>query len=169
MAQSKGNIAARVTEILRPTVEGLGFSIWDVEYVKEGAAWHLRITIDHPDGVDINGCETVHRAVDPVLDEYDPIEDAYYLEVSSPGLEREIRTPEHYTACLGETVEVKFFTAIDGRKGLVGELKAYSPETEQVTVVLAGGEEIAVARKQISKCNIYFDFENDTVTEETEK
>ena len=86
MASSKGNIAARVTDVISPVVSELGYEIWDVEYVKEGADWHLRVTIDSPNGININDCEKVHRAIDPVLDEYDPIEDAYYLDVSSPGL-----------------------------------------------------------------------------------
>ena len=169
---SKGNIAARVTEMIAPVVNGLGYDIWDVDYVKEGADWHLRVTIDSPNGIDINDCEKVHRAIDPVLDEFDPIEDAYYLDVSSPGLEREIRTPEHYNACAGERIEVKLFTAYEGMKGFVGKLIGYAPESDSVTVEIGGGREITVTRKQISKCNMYFDFDSDNLdnlTEETEK
>ena len=166
---SKGNIAARVTEMICPVVKELGYDIWDVEYVKEGADWHLRVTIDSPNGIDINDCEKVHRAIDPVLDEFDPIEDAYYLDVSSPGLEREIRTPEHYTACIGERVEVKLFTAYEGMKNFVGRLVGYDVENDTVTVELAVGKSVAVTRKQISKCNMYFDFDNDSLMEETEK
>ena len=168
MASSKGNIAARVGDIILPVVSELGYDIWDVEYVKEGADWHLRVTIDSPDGIDINDCEKVHRAIDPVLDEADPIEDAYYLDVSSPGLEREIRTEKHYLACIGEKVEVKLFTAHDGMKSFVGRLVKYSESDENVTVEV-GSKEITVSKKQISKCNIYFDFDNDILTEDTEK
>ena len=163
---SKGNIAARVSELIYPTVTELGYSIWDVEYVKEGADWHLRVTIDSPNGIDINDCEKVHRAIDPVLDESDPIEDAYYLDVSSPGLERDIRTPEHYKACVGEKIEVKLFTAHEGMKNFVGKLEAYSDEGETVTVAITAEKKVTVTRKQISKCNVYFDFDNDTLTKE---
>ena len=166
---SKGNIAARVTEMIAPVVKELGYDIWDVEYVKEGADWHLRVTIDSPNGIDINDCEKVHRAIDPVLDEFDPIEDAYYLDVSSPGLEREIRTPEHYNACAGEKIEVKLFAAHEGMKSFVGKLIGYFPENDSVTVELGGGKEVTVTRKQISRCNMYFDFDNDKIMEETEK
>jgi len=168
MASSKGNIAARVTEVISPVVAELGYEIWDVEYVKEGADWHLRVTIDSENGIDITDCEKVHRAIDPVLDEFDPIEDAYYLDVSSPGLERDIRTPEHYNACTGEKVEIKLFTAFDGMKSFVGTLIGYLPDTDSVTVEIAGGREVTVTRKQISKCNVYFDFDNDSLMEETE-
>ena len=90
--RSGGNIVASVRAAIAPVVEGLGYSIWDLEYVKEGADWFLRVTIDSPSGITIDDCETVHRAIDPVLDEVDPIEGAYHLEVSSPGIERELRT-----------------------------------------------------------------------------
>lgn len=166
---SKGNIAARVTDIIRPTVEGLGYEIWDVEYVKEGAAWHLRVTLDSPNGIDIDDCEKVHRAIDPILDEADPIEDGYYLDVSSPGLERELRTAEHYIACVGETVEVKLYTAFNGVKGFIGKLTAYDPESDSAEFAFDNGEALKLERKLISKCNIYFDFDNDILTEDAEK
>lgn len=169
MATSKGNIAARITELIRPTIEELGYDIWDVEYVKEGAAWHLRVTLDSENGISIDDCERAHRAIDPVLDEADPIEDAYYLDVSSPGLEREIRTEAHFLACIGETVEVKLFTSLDGMKGFIGELTAYDKDTATAAFALAGGESVSLERKQISRCNVYFDFDNDILTEDTEK
>ena len=168
MASSKGNIAARVSDLIRPTVAELGYSIWDVEYVKEGADWHLRVTIDSPNGIDITDCEKVHRAIDPILDETDPIEDGYYLDVSSPGLERDIRTPEHYKACVGEKIEVKLFAAHEGMKSFVGKLVNYSDDDETVSVAISANKTVTVTRKQISKCNVYFDFDNDTLMEETE-
>ncbi|MBR2460774.1 MAG: ribosome maturation factor RimP [Clostridia bacterium] len=169
MASSKGNIAARVTELILPAVIELGYSIWDVEYVKEGADWHLKITIDSPNGIYVEDCEKVSRAIDPILDEADPIEEHYYLDVSSPGIERDIRTPDHYKACVGEKIEVKLYTAMEGMKSFVGVLAEYSDEADTVTVELSGGKSIAVGRKQISRCNIYFDFEKEFVTEETDK
>lgn len=89
--------ASAVRELIEPTVTELGYDIWDVEYVKEGADMHLRITIDSEDGIDIDDCEKVHRAIDPLIDEADPIEESYLLEVSSPGIERRLRTPEHFS------------------------------------------------------------------------
>lgn len=168
MASAKGNIAARVTEIIRPVIDELGYDIWDVEYVKEGAAWHLRITIDSSDGIDIDDCEKVHRAIDPVLDEFDPIEEAYYLDVSSPGLEREIRTAEHYSACLGEMVEVKLYTASsEGLKSFVGKLENFDAGNDTVEFSI-GEKHVTLERKKISKCNVYFDFDNDFLTEDSE-
>ena len=119
-------------------------------------------------GIDINDCEKVHRAIDPVLDEADPIEDAYYLDVSSPGLEREIRTAKHYLACIGEKVEVKLFTAHEGMKSFIGKLVGYSEADDSVTVEV-GSRDVTVSRKQISKCNVYFDFDNDILTEDAKK
>lgn len=169
MASSKGNIASRVEKLIRPKVQELGYDIWDVEYVKEGADWHLRITIDSPNGIDINDCEKTHRALDPVLDEADPIEDAYYLDVSSPGLEREIRVPAHYIACIGEKVEIKLFTAYEGQKSFVAVLRAYDDDKDVVTAEQENGNVVTLERKLISRCNVYFDFDNDKLMEETEK
>lgn len=107
MSNSRKNIAETVTEIIKPYVEAQGCSLWDVEYVREGAKQILRITIDREDGVDINHCEAVHRAIDPVLDETDPIPVQYYLEVSSPGVERELRLPFHFTYAVGPKCRFK--------------------------------------------------------------
>ena len=122
MAGNHKNIADTVWELILPTVLEQGCSLWDVEYVKEGARRILRITIDREEGVDIERCEAVHRAIDPLLDEADPIPDAYYLEVSSPGVEREIRRPFHYEVMKGLAVDVKLFTAVDGVKQISGVL-----------------------------------------------
>lgn len=88
----KKSIKDTVREAISPTVTELGYRIWDIEYSKIGADYHLEITIDSNAGIGIEDCERVHRAIDPILDECDPIEGFYYLEVSSPGIERELRT-----------------------------------------------------------------------------
>ncbi len=155
MANSRKNIAETVTEIISPYVEAQGCSLWDVEYVKEGARQILRITIDREDGVDIEHCEAVHRAIDPVLDETDPIPVQYYLEVSSPGVERELRLPFHFEYALGMTVDLHFFTAFEGVKQMTGTLNAFDKETDVLDV---GGK--IIPRDKISKANIHFDFEN---------
>ena len=106
------NTANTVREIIEPIAESLGYIVWDVEYLREGANNILRITIDSEEGVGIDDCEKMHRAIDPVLDEHDPIEQAYYLEVSSPGLERQIKNEFQAELCLGLDVNVKLYANI---------------------------------------------------------
>ena len=100
-------VASTVKALAETIGDELGYFIWDVEYVKEGARRILRITIDNEEGITIEDCEKFHRAIDPVLDEADPIVEAYYLEVSSPGIERELKNEMHIAACEGWQVEVK--------------------------------------------------------------
>jgi ribosome maturation factor RimP len=149
--KSAKNIATEVEALISPVAEELGYYIWDVSYVKEGTEWFLRITIDSENGINIDDCENMSRAIDPLLDEADPIEDAYRLEVSSPGIEREIKTDFHLSKCLGETVEAKFYAPLNGAKSVIGVLKAY--DSENVTV-----DEMVIPRKSIAKMNIYFEF-----------
>ena len=144
----KKSIKDAVRELIEPTVNDLGYMIWDVLYSKIGADYHLEITIDKEGGIDIDDCEKVHRAIDPIIDEADPIEDFYYLEVSSPGLERELRTDDHINACLGEAVEAKLFAAHEGRKSVVGILESY--EDRNVTID-EDGTKTVIARADISK------------------
>ncbi len=124
----KQNVAEAVAALLSSTVEELGYTLWDVEYAKEGADWHLTVTIDSPAGITIDDCERVHRAIDPILDEADPIEGAYILNVSSPGVERVLRTEAHLSASVGERVELRFFAAVDGQKAVRGTLTAFDGE-----------------------------------------
>lgn len=157
MPSGAKNTAETVRELLEPQVNGLGYQIWDVEYVKEGAEYHLRVTIDSPEGINIDDCEKVHRFIDPILDEADPIEASYILEVSSPGIERELRLPRHFEACIGETVTLKLFAPVDGQKKLVGKLLAYDPDNGSITVE-CGEKTIALPRASVSKANIYYEF-----------
>ena len=152
-------IAETVRELLQDTVEGLGYELWDVEYVKEGSRWYLRITIDNADGISIDDCEKVHRTIDPMLDEADPIADSYYLEVSSPGLERILRLPAHFAAFIGEKIQCKLFQAIDGVRIPVGILTDYNAETDTVTME-CGEQSLSIPRANISRANVVFDFEN---------
>ena len=151
----KKSIKDTVREAITPTVTELGYSIWDIVYSKIGADYHLEITIDSEAGINIEDCEKVHRAIDPILDECDPIEGFYYLEVSSPGIERELRTREHIELSLGERVEAKLFTAKDGRKSVIGTL--VSVDDEGVVI----GEETAETKllhSDISKLTtVYFE------------
>lgn len=133
------NIASVAEKIITPCVEELGYRVWDVEFVKEGAGWYLRITIDSDDGIDIDDCEKVSRAISPLLDEADPIEQNYTLEVSSPGLERTLRTPQHFAACIGEEIEVRLYSPDEsGRKAYKGTL--VSSDDERFTIETDGTE-----------------------------
>lgn len=161
------NIAGTVRELVAATVESMGFMLWDVLYEKEGASWYLRIIIDREEGVDINDVEAVHRALDPIIDEADPIEDFYYLEVSSPGVERELRLPMHYEAFIGELVTAKLFTALEGipafagRKEITARLTAYNGETGEITLT-EGDNSVTLTPKNVARINVYYDFSADT-------
>ena len=155
MKNGTKNVAAVVSELIAPVAEELGYFLWDVEFVKEGSRHILRVTIDSEEGINIDDCEKMHRAIDPVLDEADPIENAYYLEVSSPGIERELRTTEHILACIGETVEVKLYAPVDGTKSFNGILAGCENGKISVTV----GENVKVFdRKDVAKIKTVFDF-----------
>ena len=151
----KKSIKDTVREAIEPTVTELGYRIWDVTYSKIGADYHLEITIDHDDGIGIDDCERVHRAIDPILDECDPIEGFYYLDVSSPGLERELRTDEHLELSIGQTVEIKLFAARDGAKSYSGRLDGFDADT---LTVISGDESISFERKDISKIKTVYEF-----------
>lgn len=153
----KKPIRETVREAIEPTVCELGYRIWDITYSKIGADYHLEITIDSDDGIGIDDCEKVHRAIDPILDECDPIEGFYYLEVSSPGVERELRSDEHIALSVGVKVEAKLFAAKDGAKSIIGELKSYDGAT---VVIERDGNDVSIDKKEISKLTtVYFDTE----------
>lgn len=120
------SIAEKVYGLVKDTVESCGVTLWDVRFVKEGASHYLRIFIDKPEGVNINDCTDVSHAVDPVIDEADPIDCSYYLEVCSAGIERELCRPHHFEYGIGKEVTVKLFKAIDGKKEFTGILKSYN-------------------------------------------
>ncbi len=157
MANKKnGSVADIVTSLAAPLAEELGYSLWDVEYVREGAEYYLRITIDSEEGITIDDCETFSRAIDPILDEADPITDSYHLEVSSPGVERDIKTPEHIAYCLGETVEARLFAPLEGSRVHRGTLQGLD---EEGNVLLAIGENtLAIPRSAISRMTTVFEF-----------
>ena len=122
MKKSNGGVVGAVRKIAEPLANELGYVLWDVEYVKVGADMYLRITIDSEEGITIEDCERMHRAIDPLLDEADPIEDAYHLEVSSPGIERELKEDWQINACEGWDVEVRLYAPLDGAKSYLGVL-----------------------------------------------
>ena len=108
-----------------PIVEEQGCSLWDVEYVKEAGTWYLRVLIDKEGGVNISDCEAISRAIDPILDEKDPIPDSYSFEVCSAGLERQLKRPSDFERFMGSSVTVRLYTAKDGAKEHTGILTGY--------------------------------------------
>ena len=120
--KKKGSTVEIVWEMAQPIADRLGLSIWDVNYVKEGADWFLRIFIDKEEGIWINDCTDVSYAIDPILDEADIIDKSYYLEVCSTGLERELLRPEHFEKMKGREVTVNLYRAVDGEKTFCGTL-----------------------------------------------
>ena len=155
----KEEIMAKIEELvsaaIQDTVTGLGYEIYDVEYLKEGSSWYLRIYIDKPEGVSIEDCEAVSRAIDPVIDELNPIKTAYSLEVSSPGLERVLRKPEHFEKNLNKLVEVSLFKAVNGSKKAQGILK--SADLEKITIEVEN-EMMEFNRQDVSKVNLVYEF-----------
>lgn len=145
-------VADVVAALARPIVEDAGCELWDVEYIKEGGRWYLRIFIDNNDGVSTEHCEKVSRTIEPVLDEKDPIQDAYILEVSSAGLERVLKRSEHYEKSLGKKVLVSLYTPRNGSKAIEGVLTAH--DADKVTV---NNERIKI--KDIAKINLTFSWE----------
>lgn len=116
------NIETKVENLIQPIIHDLGYELYDVQYLKEGKDYYLRITIDKSEGITIQDCENVNRAIDEILDEADFINTAYFLEVSSPGLERILRKPWHFEKQIGNQIQVKLFQAIEKQKELQGIL-----------------------------------------------
>lgn len=152
----KKNIAGTVRELVTPVAEQMGIILWDVEYVKEGSKKILRITIDSEEGIDINTCETFHRTIDPMLDEADPIDEPYYLECTSPGLEREIKTDSHIEMCIGEKVELKLYAPKNNSKSFTGTLIGLSEEGK--IVIEFNGENVEFEKNEVAKMHTVFDF-----------
>ena len=133
-----------VAALARPAVEELGFTLYDVEFVKEYGNWVLTLFIDKPEGVTIDDCEAVSRAVDPILDEADPIEQQYYLSVSSLGLDRPLKKDADYARNLHKEISVKLYAPRDGKKELAGKLIAYDAEA---FTIAANGAELRIERR----------------------
>ena len=135
-------------ELVRPLCEQAGVSLWDVEFEKEGGQYMLTVTVDHPEGVNIDQCEKVSRALDPMLDakEFDDMP-SYTLCVSSAGLARRLKRPEHFEAFMGQTVEVGLYKALNGAKQIEGTLAGYDDGAVTLDV---GGERIVFEPKDIA-------------------
>jgi len=144
-------VADKVFALVKDTVEAQGVTLWDVRFVKEGAAYYLRLFIDSPEGISIDDCTNVSHAVDPIIDEADPIDGSYYLEVCSAGLGRELVHDAHFTAMLGCEVRIRLFKALDGKKEFIGTLQSFADNT---VVIKSGESELSFPRKDIAKATL---------------
>lgn len=151
----KETYESRTETLLRPIAAAHGVEIYDVEYVKEGSDWYLRAYIDKPEGVNINDCEAVSRALSQKLDEEDFISGAYILEVSSPGLGRQLKKDKHLERSIGEEVELKLYKPIDRHKEYAGVLKAYDKDT---ITIQTDEQELVFAKTDIALLRLAFDF-----------
>ena len=140
-------ITDAVTRLAAPLAEELGLELWDVEYVREAGQWFLRVYIDKEGGVSINDCEALSRALDPVLDEADPIPDSYVFEVSSAGAERELKRPGDFERFMGSPVEVRLYRPYEGSKTWTGRLAGYEGGAVRLET---GGKEILFDKAQVA-------------------
>lgn len=122
---ASGNIESKVQNLLEKIINDLGYDLYDVVYEKEGKDYYLRIIIDKEDGIDINDCEKVNNAINDILDEADLIKDQYFLEVSSPGVERTLRKDKHYLSQIGNEILIKLYKPIEKKKEIQGILEEY--------------------------------------------
>ena len=161
MKKSGGSVAAIVKALAEPVAQELGYELWDVEFVKEGADYFLRITIDSDEGITIDDCERMHRAIDPILDDADPIESSYHLEVSSPGVERELKTDRHVEVCEGWDVEVRLYAPIDGAKTFTGELLPLGEDRAICVACAPDGKVRAFPRASVASLRTRYDFDEE--------
>ena len=152
MAEKKASTTEKVWQIAAPIAETLGLTLWDVRFVKEGADWFLRVFIDKEGGVSIDDCEAMSRALDAPLDEQDPIPQSYCLEVSSPGLERELTRPRHFEQMEGQPVTVTLIRPQNGQKVLAGTLAGYRDGV--ILLKLENGETMEIIKKETASVNL---------------
>lgn len=145
----------KTEELVMPLIEQNNFELVDVEYVKEGSNWYLRVYIDKENGINVDDCELISRALSDLLDEKDFIEEAYILEVSSPGLGRPLKKEKDFARSIGEEVDVKLYRMKNGRKDYTGFLKAYDKET---ITIEEDEEEVVFLRSEVALVRLSFDF-----------
>lgn len=143
-----GNTVKIVWEIVEPLAKELGLSIWDVRFLKEGSQWYLRVFIDKEGGVGIDDCVNLSHAIDGPIDEANPIEQAYILEVSSPGVERELVRDEHFLSNVGEKIMVKMIRPVEGKREFSGTLESY--DDGNITIRLEDESGFTFTKKEAS-------------------
>ena len=144
----KGNTVAKVREIVAPFAKELGLDIWDIRFVKEGTDWYLRIFIDKDGGISIDDCVDLTHAVTKPLDEADPISQSYLLEVSSPGVERELVSDEHFEKFIGADIMLRLIRPIDKVRDFKGKLASY--DNGIIKLELPDGSDMEVNKKETS-------------------
>ena len=153
---AKKNIAETVYELALPIVEEMGCELYDVEFLKEGSDWFLRVYIDKIGGITLEDCEKVSRPLNAKIDEIDPISHAFYLEVSSPGLERTLKKPRDFERSIGQLVEIKLFQAIENTKRYEGELVSY--DGKSLSIKTETNESLQFQIEQIAKIKTLIKF-----------
>ena len=150
------NIEEKVEKLVEPIIEKIGYELYDVEYAKEGKNYFLRIFIDSEKGIDLNDCEKVNDSITDILDEENYIKEQYFLEVSSPGIERTLRKDKHLEQNIGEQINVKLFKKDEnGKKEYLGKLKAF----DDLKIVIEQDEsEIQIERKNISQIKTVYNW-----------
>lgn len=147
--------AERVYSLIEETVKEQGVTLWDVRFLKEGANWYLRVFIDSENGIGIDECTNVSHAIDPIIDEADPIDKSYYLEVCSPGIERELTRDWHFCWAKGKKVKFRLYKAVDGKKEFEGVLTDVGDDLTLTTE----NETVSFSKEAVSKA--YLDDFND--------
>lgn len=151
------NIEEKVEELIKDKIENMGYNLYDVEYAKEGPNYYLRIFIDNEKGINLDDCEKVSDEINEKLDEADYIKEQYYLEVSSPGIERILRKDRHLEQNIGKQVEAKLFKKDEkGNKNYTGELKAFDTDT----ITIETSEEIKIERKNIAQLKTVYNWDD---------
>lgn len=131
-----GSAVKKVRALAQPICDELGLFLWDIKFEKEGANWYLRVYIDQDGGITLEDCEALHRPLDKLLDETDPIQQSYIFEVCSPGLARRLERPEHFEVCIGDEVKIRFIRSREGEKEIIRTLKGF----EEGVMTLSDGE-----------------------------
>ena len=143
-------LVTQIYEMVKPIADELNYEIYHIEYVKENGEYYLRIYIEKEGGITLNDCEALSRRVSDIMDEKDPIEEAYFLEVSSPGLNRNLFTESHYKRFVGREIMVKLTKAIDGKKNINGILK----EVNEENIIVEADTLISIPKEKIKGANI---------------
>lgn len=158
----KGKSTAETAEaLILPVLEELGLTLWDVRFEKEGSAWYLRYFIDKDgDGINMKELEAATKAIDKILDEADPINQSYMLEVGSPGVERQLTRDWHFEACMGQLVQVRMIRPVEGIRDFTGALSGF--ENGSISILLGNGEEeveMTFTKKETAYIKLYVNFD----------
>ena len=151
------SIEEKVEKLVEPKIQEIGYDLYDVEYAKEGKNYFLRIIIDKPEGIDLNDCEKVNNEITDILDQADYIKEQYFLEVSSPGIERTLKKDKHLEKNIGKEVNIKLFKKDEnGIKEYQGILKNF--DTENITIETHTNEEKQIQRKSIAQIKTVYEW-----------